>query len=340
MENNILDLILNNIGQGVIALNSDRAIVSCNRRAADDLGFVRADNANITEVIADKVLLGSIEEAITKNTFITFDITREDGEVFELRLLPVTSNDICLIIVSKNVTAIRKIALEKQEFFANAGHELNTPLSSIIGYSEMLTTAKSATAAEQKKNKEFAAVINKEATRMKHLIDDMLKVSELEENKELVDEVIDFEELLEGVIKSAVPKIKAKKITFLQESDQCFIVANRAKIIEVAANLIDNAIKYTHEGGQITIRLRNKEGKVSLKVTDNGKGIPEKSLSRVFERFYRVDKGRNKDQDEGGTGLGLAIVKHICAHYNAPIKLQSKVGMGTRISIAFDSFDG
>jgi len=327
---NIFDLILDNIGQGVLALDNKRRMILCNKRSADDLGFVRVQDIPIDEVITDLSILNSINEAITKNTFITFDKTREDGEIFELRLLPVDSIVVCLIIVSKNVTDIRKIALEKQEFFANAGHELNTPLSSIIGYSEMLM-------ADKGNKKEFASIINKEATRMKFLIGDMLKVSELEENKEMVDEIIDFEELLESVIKAALPRIKAKKITFLQESDQCYIEANREKITEVAANLIDNAIKYTHEGGQITIRLRSKDGKVSLRVTDNGKGIPPQSISRVFERFYRVDKGRGKN-DEGGTGLGLAIVKHICAHYNAPIKLQSKVDLGTRVTVEFKEY--
>jgi len=326
---NLFDLILGNIGQGVLALDNERRMILCNKRSADDLSFVRVHNALVEEVITDLNVLNNIDEAIGKNTFITFDITREDGEIFELRLLPVNSDAVCLIIVSKNVTDIRKIALEKQEFFANAGHELNTPLSSIIGYSEMLMTGKG-------DKKEFASVINKEATRMKLLIEDMLKVSELEENKEIAEEIIDFEELLEGVIKSALPRIKEKKIIFLQESDQCYIIANREKIIEVAANLIDNAIKYTHNEGQITIRLRSKDGKVSLRVTDNGKGIPPESLSRVFERFYRVDKDKD---EEGGTGLGLAIVKHICAHYNAPIKLQSKIDLGTRVTIEFNEYE-
>jgi len=330
-DSGILDLMLNNIGQGVIALDKQCRIVSCNKRAASDLEFWRKEGVPIGEVIKDYRIIDGIFEAVNKNAFITFDIDRYDGEIFELRLLPVQSSEISIIVVSKKVTDVRKAALAKQEFFANAGHELNTPLSSIIGFSEMLVAGANNDAESSKK---FAKIILKEASRMKLLIDDMLKISALEENQEIADKIIDLHTIVGSVVDAIGPKAKSKNITVEVEISKCRIFANEEKITEVVANLVDNAVKYTNEGGRVRVTLRIKGGLAVLKVSDNGIGIPMSSLSRVYERFYRVDKGRSSD--EGGTGLGLAIVKHICSHYKAPIRLQSKVGVGTSIKVSFE----
>lgn len=248
-----------------------------------------------------------------------------NGQTYEVRFFPVSFKEVSVIIAAQNVTEIRKTGLEKQEFFANAGHELNTPLSSVIGYSEMLLS-------EKKYNPGFAETIHKEALRMKLLIEDMLKISELEGNKEIPDGEIDLKPIVEQVITAALPKADGKKIALTAALQCCKIFANAEKITEVAANLIDNAIKYTGEGGAVSVSLKTENGQAVLSVKDNGIGIPQKALSRVFERFYRVDKGRAKSE---GTGLGLAIVKHICNHYNAPIKIKSKEGAGTEITVEF-----
>jgi two-component system phosphate regulon sensor histidine kinase PhoR len=281
----------------------------------------------VEKLIRGKNIIDNINDALNKHEFISFDWQKPNGEIFEVRLFPLTSEEISLIIVILNVTDIRKISLEKHEFFANAGHELYTPLSSIIGYSEMMLD-------DKKYNKAFAETINKEATRMKLLIEDMLKISELAENKEIIDERFDLKPVIEQTVKAALPKAESKKIKIKSNLASCFIYANPEKITEVASNLIDNAIKYTNDGGDIEVDLNIKSNKAVLSVMDSGIGIPAQALSRIFERFYRVNKGRSKA--EGGTGLGLAIVKHICSHYNAPIKVNSKEGIGTEITVAFN----
>ena len=215
----------------------------------------------------------------------------------------------------------------KQEFFTNASHELNTPLSSVLGYSEMLLT-------EKRYNESFLTTIYDEASRMKLLIEDMLKISEIEESKEIIDEEFDLKSIIEQVVSAALPKAKNKNITLNAYLESCVIFASPKKITEAISNLVDNAIKYTNGGGRVIVRLKPEDGKAVFSVQDTGVGIPEKDHNRIFERFYRVDKGRTKS--EGGTGLGLAIVKHVCNHYNAPIKLQSKEGSGTEITIAFN----
>ncbi|MCL2798573.1 MAG: ATP-binding protein [Firmicutes bacterium] len=322
-EKRKLDLILENIDQGIIALDSKKRIVSCNKTAEDYFDFEFSAAPVVEIAIRNRAILSNINQAMTKNEFISYDHMRLNGQIFEVRFFPVNLREISLIITAQNVTEIRKTSLEKQEFFANAGHELNTPLSSVIGYSEMLL-------ADKKYNEAFAETINKEALRMKLLIEDMLKISELEENKEIRDEKFDLKTIVEQVVTAALPKAESKKITLTANLESCTIFANPEKITEVVANLVDNAIKYTNDGGRVAVGL--KAGVLSVK--DNGVGIPQKALSRVFERFYRVGKGRSTA--EGGTGLGLAIVKHICNHYGAPIKIQSQEKVGTEITVAFN----
>jgi len=334
-ENKYLDLIINNIGQGVIALDSSYKILSYNRRIARDLEIKPKVDEPISKIITNTVILKGITEAKLKNSFLTFDYEREDGEIYELRFLPVDESGVRIILVTKVVTEIRKTAKSKQEFFANAGHELNTPLSSIMGYSEMLLSSEKL---DPQIISEFSKTINKEATRMKLLIEDMLKLSKLEESKIVIDDKIELKQLVENTLKAISPKADAKNIVIDSNLEHCYIFANEEKIIEVVSNLVDNSVKYTNENGRVKVSLKIKDDKAVLKISDNGKGIPQSSLSRVYERFYRVDKGRS-NIGESGTGLGLSIVKHICSHYKASIKLQSKLGVGTTFAVSFTLVD-
>ena len=355
-----LDLVLGNIDQGIIAVDGERRIVFCNKAAEDYFGFEFTTPLTVAKAIRNKTLLDNIGGAVEKNEFVSFDVSRPGGSIFEIRIFPVDSREISLIVTAQNVTNVRKVALEKQEFFQNAGHELNTPLSSVIGYSEMLLsmdngqltmdnegqmknkrreqTAESRGESQKiinkKKIKAFAETINREAMRMKLLIEGMMKISALEENQEIIDENFDLKKVIEQAAAAAAPKAEKKGIKLTSDLDACIVCANPEKLTEAAANLIDNAIKYTEPGGNVRVGLKVAGGKAVLSVKDDGIGIPAASLSRVFERFYRVDKGRSKT--EGGTGLGLAIVKHICNHYNAPIKIQSTENAGTEITVAFN----
>lgn len=244
--------------------------------------------------------------------------------------ISLTKHDDINVVLQEIDTISEKLnttLLYKQEFFANASHELSTPLSSIIGYSEMLLT-------EKKHNENFVKTIHKEAMRMKLLIDDMLKISMLEENKEIFNEKISLKLITEQVVTAAEPKAKTKNIVLNAHLEDCEIFANTEKITEVISNLIDNAIKYTNSGGRVIVSVKEENDSAIFSVKDTGIGIPKKEQSRIFERFYRVDKSRSKA--EGGTGLGLAIVKHICNYYNAPVKLQSKEGVGTEITVMFE----
>ena len=215
---------------------------------------------------------------------------------------------------------------ERQEFFVNASHELNTPLSSVLGYAELLKK-------EGRYNNDFVETICRQSERMKALIGDMLKLSQLEEGKEIRDERLGLKALCEETVASFKPKAAGKEITLSGRFEELFIFADKEKITEIVSNLIDNSIKYTKSGGRVDVTLKEKGGRAQLTVKDNGMGIAQKHLGRITERFYRTDVGRSRA--EGGTGLGLAIVKHICNHYNAPLTIKSAEGAGTEITVSF-----
>ena len=319
----ILETILEKMNVAVLALNSDNKIIMSNAAAKKYYKFDK-DGVAVTSVIKGAEFLQNIEFAQTSKETIVFDST--DGETLEIKITSADSDDVRLIITAQDVTKIRKLQKEKQDFFANASHELNTPLTSILGYTEILK-------AEKVYKEDFINTIAKQGARMQSLIKDMLMLSELEGKPELPVEPVDLMQIASDVIAANKPKAVKKEIEIIDELQSVVISANKEKITELVSNLVDNAIKYNNIGGEVLVQVYQKEKKAVIKVRDNGIGIPKKSITRIFERFYRVDKSRSKQ--EGGTGLGLAIVKHICNLYNATYKVISREGKSTEIAIRF-----
>lgn len=325
-EKEKLNFILENINQGVIAVDKKQNVIMMNQMATELFNFDMALPTNIMNVERNQTISTALDKAITKGQYQPFDVQFMDNRLFELKVLPVEYEDIRAVITISEVTDIRKLQIEKQEFFQNASHELNTPLTSILGYSEVLIK-------EKKYNENFLVTINKEASRMKLLISDMLKIAELEGEQEIIDEIIELDRIAADVASSFEIPATAKNITIERNFAKGKIKANPEKIREIISNLLDNAIKYTESGGKIMLSLHKSKGEIIFTIKDTGIGIPRQYTTRVFERFFRVDKSRSKVA--GGTGLGLSIVKHICNYYNASISIRSNVGVGTEISIAF-----
>ncbi len=214
----------------------------------------------------------------------------------------------------------------RQEFTANVSHELKTPLTSISGYAELIETGM----AQGGDCVKFAGKIRKESARLLTLIGDILRLSELDTTESsLLDDSVDLtavaEECRERLIDSA--RQRGIRITITGSSEP--VTGNLLEISELLYNLVDNAIKYNRENGNIDISITDR----TLTVSDTGIGIPRESVSRIFERFYRADKSRSRAK--GGTGLGLSIVRHIADHHHAEIEVDSTVNVGTRISIRF-----
>ena len=216
-------------------------------------------------------------------------------------------------------------AKRREEFFANASHELKTPLTAIRGFAELT--------ALNNKDENICKYINsitRETERMATLIGDMLKLSELESAPEITPTKVSLAGVVGEVYDTISTAISEKNIEFVT-SGNATIVAEQGHIYELVKNLIENAVRYNVQGGKITVGIKSERKSVRLSVTDTGIGIPSEEQQLIFERFYRVEKSRS--QQSGGTGLGLAIVKHICVLYGWKLSVDSEVGVGTRVRV-------
>lgn len=224
-----------------------------------------------------------------------------------------------------------KSAKMRQEFTANVSHELKTPLTSISGYAELIETG----IAGEKEIRHFAHEIHRSAQRLLTLINDIIKLSELDADRmDIAVADVDLYAAAEACVESVSLNAKKQGIHICCVGQPTMIRGDKNMLDELIYNLCDNAIRYNRPNGTVTVTVGERVGRVMLSVKDTGIGIPEESQERVFERFYCVDKSRSKNT--GGTGLGLAIVKHIVAQHHAEIELESKVGVGTEITVWFD----
>jgi two-component system phosphate regulon sensor histidine kinase PhoR len=218
----------------------------------------------------------------------------------------------------------------RKEFTANVSHELKTPLTSISGYAELIKEG----IAKEEDIKKFAAKIYEEANRLKNLVGDIIKLSQMDENSvSLVKEQVDLYAVCEKVISLLEPLAVEKDIRIKLLGNHVYFFGVEQILEEIAYNLCENAIKYNKKQGEVIIEVSKSSVVPYIKVTDTGIGIAKEDLERVFERFYRVDKSHSKEI--GGTGLGLSIVKHGAVYHDAEIEIESELNKGTSITIKF-----
>ncbi|MDI9489444.1 MAG: ATP-binding protein [Bacillota bacterium] len=272
--------------------------------------------------------LYEISEELLKINEDNSNLSFRNYEYYELNLIANTTKQMADAIRE----SMKKIEFEKmvrQEFFANVSHELKTPITSIRGYIELLENGM---ATDEKMKKEFMARIKKESQNMANLINDILMISRLETKEaEVIISEVRICPIVNDLIASLKPLASENNISIDINCKPIILKANEGQIKELFNNLIVNAIKYNKPGGKVNITVSKEGNDAIFIVEDTGVGIPEESKVRVFERFYRVDKGRSKKI--GGTGLGLSIVKHIVNYYNGSIKLESELGRGSKFTI-------
>lgn len=256
------------------------------------------------------------------------DLSFETYQYPEINIIAETTTE-----MSRNVKEyLNQIELERQirqEFFSNASHELKTPITSIQGYAELL---ESGIIQDEGQKKDFFMRIKKEAGNMNNLINDILMISRLETKEaEVLKSDVRLSILLDDIIESLKPLAASHEVMIHMDCKPLCIYANGQQMKELFGNLISNAVKYNKPGGQVWVKVTEEDRNVIIHVKDNGMGIPKESLNRIFERFYRVEKGRSKKQ--GGTGLGLSIVKHIVNFYHGSITVQSELDAGTEFTV-------
>lgn len=233
-------------------------------------------------------------------------------------------------MIRKQHADILSSAKIRQDFTANVSHELKTPLTAISGYAELIQNHM----VPKEREEHFVTEIKKNAERLLSLINDIIRLSELDHSaNDPSFEELDLCNVVEECIETLKVNAAKRKVTLTFSGHRSTIRANREMIKELTDNLVQNAIRYNNENGKVEVKVFEKAGRAILSVEDNGIGIPKEDQERVFERFYRVDKSRSKAT--GGTGLGLAIVKHIVEIHGARILLQSQVNEGTLIQVEF-----
>ena len=321
--------VLNLLNQGVIALDSKGDIFFINNEARKifNVGENFSDS-NYLYLIRDIELQKTIENSLKKHStqLFNFEINKR---IINICITPITENWLNggLIISLNDITKEENLKQVKKDFFDNASHELKSPITSIIGYSQLVS---SGIVNDNKEIIEYNKKIYKEASRMNSILYDMLNIAELEQGYPVKKEDVNLKKLVLEILDAYKTKIEAKNIHLDLQIDDVKINSDIRLIDEMLRNLIDNAIKYNKENGKITINLT---GKLFL-ISDTGIGIKKENQSRIFERFFMEDKARSKEN--GGTGLGLAIVKHIIETLGYKIEVISKVNVGTKFIIYFN----
>ncbi len=312
----------------------------------DIKGYILTHNSSIKkffgvhEDINGKNILTLNRSETFREVFVNIEESRRFENVIKLNGMyyEVTANPVfdekgkpCgAVILVIDITEKEKREKLRREFTANVSHELKTPLTSILGISDMLKNGM----VNPDDVKGFADDINKEASRLINLVNDIIKLSELDEGNIGETETVDFLSIAVEVAKRLSPVAEKHGITLSVSGENAEITASESLIFEMIYNLCDNAIKYNKENGSVTVTVGKKDGAPFVSVKDTGIGIAPEYTERIFERFYRVDKSRSKQS--GGTGLGLSIVKHIAASLNGKIAIDSKLGEGTEITVFFN----
>ncbi len=312
-----------NMQEGIMIVEKDSKISLMNEKAKTMLGGNEGDMYQ--SIFKETSEINAVENAF-KGENTVFDYQVEDN-CYEVRLSGSGNNSVEKVVaIIIDETAKTKAEKQRREFSSNVSHELKTPLTSIMGYSELIKNG----LVLDKDVTSFGEKIHKEAKRLFALVSDILTISRLEEsNEELLKQDVEAYEVLSSVVESLSEKAKEKDVEILLDKGSIKINTNKDKLFQILYNVIDNGINYNKVGGKVCISLENS----TVVIKDTGIGIAEKDLQHITERFYRVDKSRSRDT--GGTGLGLAIVKHEVASLKGSLEITSKVGVGTTVTITF-----
>ena len=336
-KNTQLKSIMQSVSHGILAIDTRGKILLINdlaKKMVEGDSYVTAEGKNIRQFIKNELILESVLHNMCSEHSTIIQKNIKNDIIYKIKIDPVHFEDtdavIGFIINIENITEYAKLENMRKEFVANVSHELKTPITSIQGFIETLKMTDNLD--EDTKNR-FLTIIENEATRLTRLIDDILLLSTIENKTKKKVEKVDLFEVFEEVheVINYIAKKKNIKVKYDFENKDIDLWEYSGYIRQILLNIISNAIKYTGENGKVSIKQYIKSEKVFIEVKDNGIGIPEEDIERIFERFYRVDKARSRSV--GGTGLGLAITKHMVKALNGNIRVESELGVGCKFII-------
>ena len=320
--------ITSHIQEGLVLLDGEGSILSINPFAMG-LFETEADciGKSFLLIARDSAMRNAVNDALDNGR--GYARLRKNGRDYQFDLSRIQSDGavIGVVVLAFDITERLNAEQMRREFSANVSHELKTPLQGIIGSAELLESGM----VKPEDTSRFVGHIRKEASRLVNLIEDIIRLSQLDEGVDLPTEQVDMLQLAEDVKEILAPSAAEKQVSISVSGAGFTVIGVRRMLQEIIYNLCDNAIKYNIPGGSVTIHAENN----CLVVSDTGIGIPAEHKERIFERFYRVDKSHSKAS--GGTGLGLSIVKHAVQYHHGIITLQSELSKGTTISVLFDT---
>ena len=318
--------ITSHMQEGLVVLDKETRIRSINSAAIKIFGAEESCvGSSFFQVNRSNSLRQALNDALDRGHGSVIQELEGRTYRFDMSSIQSDGNLLGAVILAVDVTESQNAEQMRREFSANVSHELKTPLQGIIGSAELLESGM----VKPEDTPRFVGHIRKEASRLVNLIEDIIRLSQLDEGVEMPAEQVDMLQLAEDVKEILAPSAAEKQIPIAVSGAGFIVMGVRRMLQEIIYNLCDNAIKYNVPGGSVTIHVENNR----LVVSDTGIGIPTEHKDRIFERFYRVDKSHSKAS--GGTGLGLSIVKHAAAYHNAEIILESTPGKGTAITIQF-----
>lgn len=322
-----LDSILSNLVTGVILINHDGNVEMVNKAATELLGKssdILVNNhyrANLMHLNIDRMIRQVVEEDEPRSREVSLYTPNE--VILEVNVAPYYGQSWekrGVIIALHNITKLKHLEGVRRDFVANVSHELKTPVTSVRGFAETILQNEMPKETER----EFIQIIYDESDRLNTIISDLLNLSKIEKNDlQLNIEKIDLVKLIHKTAKPLLKAFSDKKLTLNlpNKGRSIELFADKDRIAQILVNLLSNAVNYTPEGGMVSVKVREKKNRIVFSVKDTGIGIPQSSIDRLFERFYRVDTARARN--EGGTGLGLAIVKHLVDLHGGTITVDS-----------------
>ena len=344
-RNQALSVVMNQMQNGLLAVNSDYEVILMTSVAKARLGVHEpCEGKKIGEISKDVNLEPLFSEAMSQDGVYTGEIAVREGTTGRARTplrlyISTMKRDgqiVGAVAMIEDITELRKLEQMRTDFTANVSHELKTPLTSIRGFVE---TLQAGAINNPEMAQKFLNIIMMEANRLTRLVNDILSISKLESgDTEVSLGRLRLDKMADDVCEMLKIHAKEKQVdlSINENGEPIYVWGNNDRVEQLLINLIENAIKYNQPGGTVRVSVYGTEKNAYLLVSDTGIGIAEEHIPRLFERFYRVDKGRSRSM--GGTGLGLAIVKHIVVSMGGTIEVHSKLGEGTEFSVTLPRY--
>jgi two-component system, OmpR family, phosphate regulon sensor histidine kinase PhoR len=335
LESARLEAILASMVEGVLAVDQDLRVMFCNNSFARAVGAQApfAEQQPLREVVSDVALFEMIAEVLQSGEpqKKRLQLSAGEGRAFEAQVTRLlTPSRRGAIAILHDITDIERLERVRKDFVANVSHELRTPLTAIQGYAETLLDG---ALEDQENNRKFLEIIRAHSIRLNNIASDLLVLSDLESGRPAPEpERVDLRSAVESALRTVESEANVRGVKLrcgdLQDME---VMGYRIRLEQALVNLLDNAVKFNRPGGEVRIDAARENGNAHVVISDTGIGIPPEDLSRIFERFYRVDKARSRQV--GGTGLGLSIVKHVIERMHGNITVESHLGSGSSFTI-------